>query len=59
MGILGHLYSVQEKYTEAEPILSKSLEVERRVRGEEHTDTADAMFVLAWMYYYPTQVCAG
>src|SRR5262249_43293449 len=51
MSILGILYSAQGKYEQAEPLVSKSLEIARRVCGEESSITMSAMSCLGWFIY--------
>jgi hypothetical protein len=48
--ILADLYRSQGKYTLAEPLLSKALEVRRRVLGREHADTLIVMSNLAYAW---------
>ncbi|MCP4707218.1 MAG: tetratricopeptide repeat protein, partial [Planctomycetes bacterium] len=46
---LAILYQKQERYDQAESLNIKTLEVRRRVLGEEHPDTLRSMNSLAWM----------
>jgi len=48
MNDLADLYRSQGKYALAEPLLSKALEVRRRVLGPEHPDTLLVMSNLAY-----------
>jgi tetratricopeptide (TPR) repeat protein len=50
MSNVGVLYRNQGRYAEAESILSKTLEVRRRVLGEAHFDTLVSMHNLAAVY---------
>jgi tetratricopeptide (TPR) repeat protein len=50
MNNLAGLYQLEGKYTQAEPILTKALEVRRRVLGEKDSDTAESMNALALLY---------
>ncbi len=50
MGRLGLVYVEQERYDEAEPLLLETIEIQKRVLGEEHGDTPTAMGNLARAY---------
>jgi hypothetical protein len=51
MDRLGHAEWLQGDYAEAEPLLSRTLEIQRRVLGLEHPDTLRSMNALAAVYY--------
>jgi serine/threonine protein kinase/tetratricopeptide (TPR) repeat protein len=48
---LGDALDHENKYSEAEPLLRKSLDGLRRVQGEEHSDTLEARENLAVLYF--------
>jgi tetratricopeptide (TPR) repeat protein len=47
---LASLYRVEGKYAQAEPLFMKTLEVARRVLGQEHPKTLICMHTLALLY---------
>jgi len=49
---LGLLYLYQSRYTLAEPLLTKALEVRRRILGEEHPDTLLSFNNVAMLHAY-------
>ena len=51
MNNLALLYLEQGRYDDAEPLLTKELQAERRVLGEEHPDTLLSMNNLAMLYF--------
>jgi tetratricopeptide (TPR) repeat protein len=42
------LYTEQGRYDEAEPLYLEILEIQRRVLGDDHPDTAIFLYNLAW-----------
>lgn len=40
---LANLYQVQGKYAEAERLLTRALEIRRRIQGEQHPDTTNTL----------------
>ena len=48
---LGHNYSFQYRFKEAEPLLKEALKIYERILGPEHDDTAVSMEKLAVNYY--------
>lgn len=50
MNSLGALYRNQGKYTQAEPLFAKVLEIRRRVLGEGHPDTLTTRRSLGLLY---------
>jgi hypothetical protein len=50
MGFLASAYDHQGKYAQAEALFSKTLEVSRRVRGPEHSDTLNYLADFASMH---------
>ena len=48
---LDAVYRAQNKFAEAEPILTDLLEAQRRVKGEEDSDTLNNMQLLAVVYH--------
>ncbi len=44
------MLNYQVKYAEAEPLLQKALEIERRVLGEGHVDTSVTLYNLGTTY---------
>jgi tetratricopeptide (TPR) repeat protein len=49
MFYLAGLYSNQGRCDEAEPLFLETLDTQKRVLGDDHTDTLAAMNVLAWL----------
>ena len=49
---LAELYTDEGKYAEAEPLYIKTLEVRRRVLGDEHRDTTYSMNGLAELSFH-------
>ena len=47
---LGEIYRSHGRYAAAEPLLTRALEVRRRVLGDEHPDTLTSMSNLALLY---------
>ncbi len=50
MNNLANLYWKQAHFDKAEPLYVKSLELRRRVLGEEHPDTLGSMNILLNLY---------
>jgi len=50
MNDLAELYQNEGKYTQAEPIITKVLEIQRRTLGQKHPNTLKTMVALAALY---------
>ena len=50
MTLLGHIYSFLNKFNEAEALLLPSLELRRKILGNEHSLTINSMCILARTY---------
>jgi tetratricopeptide (TPR) repeat protein len=48
---LGEIYSSQGNYLEAEPLLTKVLEIKERKLGQDHLEVANSANRLALLYY--------
>ncbi len=49
---LAHLYYYQGRYSEAEPLYLQSLELTKKLLGDEHPNVATSLNNLAHLYYY-------
>jgi len=50
MDVMGNVFTSLGLYTEAEPLLRRSLDLRRGALGEEHPDVATSLHSLAWLY---------
>ena len=56
---LGEIYSSQGNYTEAEPLLSRVLEIKERKLGPDYLEVANSVSRLALLYYCETKYNAA